>query len=647
MRERRTESAPMNYGRLVSGRSPWFPSGDAVKRLLPVALLAAISGCAEPRQADPPQHLSKGPFVIRSNAWDTEVDCPVSLEEDSRPCFAAPTPSQIKLQVELPSHPELTFAIGIKMLTPRESETSSASRPKSRAPAKAGTKARFVIRAGENEPREEVFRRDIHLARNNQWLEQSVDLGHYGGQRIWLSFETSQGGRNARPNEEPLNFVGFFADPVIYDRDVRRRGRAVVLISIETLRRDHVSLYGYRRETTPGLDNLAAESIVFDDAISTSSWTLPAHASLLTSLHPSVHGGIAVDLRIREGLLTLSEFLQQQGLYTQAIVTQVYLSEKFGLDKGFDALHWMQEAKARDVTDRAITFLQSKRDDDFFLFLHYFDPHFNYEPPSPYDRFFDPDYSGSAVGTYSIFSKETRDSIDRRDLEHIVALYDGEILYADFHIQRLFQKMKQLGIYDNALIVVTSDHGEEFLEHEYWGHSEKLYEELIRVPLLMKLPGGKARGTRLKQQVSLLDVAPTILDVLGLATPDSFQGESLLGLTGDQDGRSSAAWSEVGTNTKSYSTHKVSLRRGALGQKFIFEDKRNDDPSIEVYDLAQDPAETKNLRMVERGAIETAQRQLEAFLSLMAALERDASPSLPADLTTEHLERLRALGYVR
>ena len=632
MRESRT-------GRRVPGRSPRLRSGAAVKRLLPVALLAALSGCEEPRRADPPHHLSKEPFVIRSNAWATDVDCPVSLEEDSRPCFAAPTPSQIKLQVTLPSNPELTFAIGIKTLVPGENETST------RAPAQVGGKARFVIRAGENAPAEEVFRRDIHLARSNQWLEQSVDLSRYSGRKIWLSFETSRGGRNASPSEEPPNFVGLFADSIIYDRAIRRPGRPVVLISIDTLRRDHVSLYGYERQTTPGLDNLATESIVFEDAISTSSLTLPAHASLLTSLHPSAHGGVAVDLSIRDGLLTLAEYFQQFGFYTQAIVTQIYLSKKFGLDKGFDALHWMQEARAQDVTDRAIKFLQSKQDDDFFLLLHYFDPHFNYKPPPPYDRFFDPDYSGSAGGMYSIFSKETRDSIDRRDVDHIVALYDGEIRYTDEHIQRVFQEMKRLGIYDNALIIVTSDHGEEFLEHEFWGHSEKLYEELIRVPMILKLPEGEAGGTRQKQQVSLLDVAPTILDVLELPIPDAFQGESLLGLIGDRRGRSSVAWSEVGTNIKAYSNHKVSFRQGALGQKLIFEDKRSKELAIEMYDLAQDPAETNDLSMVERRAIERAQTQLEAFLSMMAALERDESPSMPADLKTEDLEQLRALGW--
>jgi arylsulfatase A-like enzyme len=610
------------------------------KRLLPVALIAALSGCTKSRQAEPPQHLSKGPFIIHSNAWDTEVTCPVAFEEDSRPCFAAPTPSETRVQVELPSHPELTFAIGIKMLTPHSEELQ----PKSRAPEQVSHKARFVIRAGENEPLDEVFRRDVHLARNNQWLEQSVDLGSYAGRTIWLSFQTSRGGLSTDPREESTNFVALFADPVIHERDVARRGRVVVLISIDTLRRDHLSLYGYRRRTTPGLDHLAADSVVFDDAISTSSWTLPAHASLLTSLQPSVHGGVAVDLRIRDGLLTLAEFLQRRGFYTQAIVTQIYLSEKFGLRKGFDAMHWMQEAKARVVTDRAIRFLQSKHDDDFLLFLHYFDPHFNYEPPPPYDRFFDPDYSGPAVGTYSIFSGETADSIDRRDLEHIVALYDGEILYTDFQIQRLFQEMKRLGIYDNALIIVTSDHGEEFLEHGFWGHSEKLYEELIRVPLLMKLPGGEARGSRLTRQVSLLDVAPTIVDVLGLSVPGSFQGESLLSPADDEN---SPAWSEVGTNARSYSVHKVSLRRGARGRKFIFEDKPSDDLSIEVYDLARDPAEAKNLGMVDSGTLEVAQRQLAAFLSLMAARAGNTSPSTPPELTAEHLEQLRALGYAR
>jgi arylsulfatase A-like enzyme len=349
---------------------------------------------------------------------------------------------------------------------------------------------------------------------------------------------------------------------------------------------------------------------------------------------------------VREGLRTLPGLLQQHGFVTQAVVTQVYLSEKFGLDKGFDGLHWMQEARAREVTDRAVTFLRSRHDEDFFLFLHYFDPHFNYDPPPPYDRTFDPNYSGSATGVYWDFREKQLGTISARDLQHILALYDGEIFYTDSHIRRLLQEMKQLDCFDNALIVVTSDHGEEFLEHGGWGHGPKLYEELIRVPLLFKLPGGEAGGQRVKQQVSLMDVAPTILDLLDVPIPDSFQGRSLLAkLLGDQNEDATVAWAEVGTDQNPFTPYTVSLRQGQLGQKLIFRSGNTATP-IEVYDLARDPRESRDLSLGERDLVQKAKSRFDTFLSRLVGLRQDAPSSMPVELAPEHLEQLRALGYV-
>ncbi len=303
-----------------------------------------------------------------------------------------------------------------------------------------------------------------------------------------------------------------------------RNGRTVVIVSIDTLRRDHASLYGYRRKTTPGLEDLASEAVVFDDAVSTSSWTLPAHASLFTSLYPSFHGAVTLHQGLSDELTGLPRLLDEQGFFTQAIVTHLYLSEKYGFGTGFDRLLFMPETRAEQVTDRAIGVLRARGDRDLFLFLHYYDPHWHYDPPAPYDRTFDPDYSGSASGIWWDFKEHTPESMDPRDLHHILALYDGEILYTDTHLQRFFQEMKRLEMFDKALVVVTSDHGEEFGDHGGWEHQKTLYDEQLRVPLLVKLPGGEARGRRVGEQVSLLDIAPTVVEYLGLPSPTFFSG---------------------------------------------------------------------------------------------------------------------------
>jgi arylsulfatase A-like enzyme len=532
----------------------------------------------------------------------------------------------------------LTFAIGIKPLAEVE-------------PPGGATKLGFRVRIGEDEPNQVVFQREIHRARSGEWLEQAVELHRFAGREVWLSFESTTAGNDGRETDVEsggLGFVGLFAEPVLHDRARYRLGRAVVLISIDTLRRDHVSVYGSRRKTTPGLENLASEAIVFDDAVSTSSWTLPAHASLFTSLYPSFHGAVDLHRGLSSNLLGLPHLLNESGFFTQAMVTHLYLSRQYGFGRGFDRHLYLPETRAKQVTDRAIKFLKAKGDEDFFLFLHYYDPHWHYDPPPPYDRTFDPTYEGSANGIWWDFKDQTLETIDPRDLHHIKALYDGEILYTDRHLERLFRAMKQIGVFDKAVVVVTSDHGEEFLDHGRWEHQKTLYEEQIRVPLLLKLPEGKYRGRRVQEQVSLIDVAPTISDIIGLPIPTSFQGRNLLRFLAEvppEDPADSETWSE--TEHTVDGSHKVSLRKGSRGPKLIFSlRERDEDALVELYDLDRDPQESGNLIDSPPLSIETEQGRLQDFLS--DALEmREAEPALPIELTTEQLDKLRALGYVR
>jgi arylsulfatase A-like enzyme len=345
----------------------------------------------------------------------------------------------------------------------------------------------------------------------------------------------------------------------------------------------------------------------------------------------------------------LPKLLRDSGFLTQAVVTHLYLSKQYGFGEGFDRHVYLPETRAEQVTDRGIGFLRSHGDRDFFLFLHYYDPHWHYDPPAPYDRVFDPDYSGTASGIWWDFKNYTAETIDPRDLQHIIALYDGEILYVDHQLDRFLGEMKRLGVFDETLVVVTSDHGEEFLDHGGWEHQKTLYEEQIRVPLIVKLPGGAHRREKVSRQVSLLDVAPTVLDVLDLPEITAFQGRSLLALVGSRAGQSpqNAVWAE--TEHTVDGSHKLSLRRGASAAKLIFgvNGRERGDTLVELYDLGHDVGETVNLMDSNPNAAAGELSRLEEFLDHIADFRRGATPAKPVELSPEQLDRLRALGYVR
>jgi arylsulfatase A-like enzyme len=311
----------------------------------------------------------------------------------------------------------------------------------------------------------------------------------------------------------------------------------VLLVSIDTLRADHLSSYGYERNTTPHLDALAARGLLFEAAHSTSSWTLPAHASLLTGRYPSFHGLEDEGAVLPEGLPTLAERFRELGYATFAVVAHVYVGREFGLDRGFDSFDdsllegGTRNPRAAEVVDRVLAHVDADGDRPFFAFVHLFDPHWDYAPPPPWDaRFTDPGYAGPVDGTLrslSPWSGPDR-AMPAADLAHLLALYDGEVAYADAEIGRLLAALEERGALERTVVAVTADHGEEFEEHGRLGHGHSLYGEVLRVPLILaghpRLPAGERR----REPVSLVDVAATLLDLAGGAAPAGAQGKSLL-----------------------------------------------------------------------------------------------------------------------
>lgn len=320
----------------------------------------------------------------------------------------------------------------------------------------------------------------------------------------------------------------------------------VVLISIDSLRPDHLGAYGYERAgISPNIDGLAAEGIVFERPVSTTTWTLPAHASMLTGLYPAVHGVHSDGDRLPEAAVLVSEALETAGYATRAVVSAPYLNAAFGFDQGWDLYddaagvfenrpanaddsHW--GATSPEVHRRAVEALDAVGEGPFFLFVHYWDVHYDYAPPSPYDTMFDPDYEGTVTSLNFHWNDEIHRGMAPRDLRHIVALYDGEIAYTDSYLGLLFDELRARGVWDDTLVVLTADHGDEFFEHGAIGHRRTLFEEVVRVPLVLRLPGIVPAGRRVEAAVSLVDVLPSVLDLLGVANRPVLSSASLVPL---------------------------------------------------------------------------------------------------------------------
>jgi arylsulfatase A-like enzyme len=465
------------------------------------------------------------------------------------------------------------------------------------------------------------------------WRDLSLPLDHTQRRgRLEIGLRLTD--RDGKPIPAPPGLMLGVSDPVIHDLDTYGKSRGVVLISIDTLRRDHVGAYGYRRQTTPRLDGLARRGLVFEDAVSTSSWTLPAHLSMLTGTDPGAHGGVDMEHGFNRRVKILPELLRQAGYATRAITSHLYVSGVYGLDAGFDHLDFHQDRKADDVADRAIALLDRFGDRPFFLFLHFYDPHWHYDPPAETLQLFERAYAGRLSGNWQDFSKRTRESMTPADLAHLLALYDGEIRFTDDHVGRVLDHLYARDLEKNTLVLVTSDHGEEFLEHGSWEHQKTLYEEVVRVPLILRGPG--VPMAREAAQVSVMDVAPTILDWAGLAIPPEVAGRRLLLPAAEREAYGEPDHTNDGTR-------KLFLRGGQGRWKAVLSLARDSGAVAreEWYDLGRDQGETTSHPPPAAQADAIRQRALARWRA-----DRAGAAGPRVELTPEQRERLRALGYV-
>ncbi|MAE65143.1 MAG: hypothetical protein CMJ18_12805 [Phycisphaeraceae bacterium] len=323
----------------------------------------------------------------------------------------------------------------------------------------------------------------------------------------------------------------------------------VVLVVIDTLRSDHLGCYGYERGTSPFIDELAAEGVLFEHCYSAASWTFPACMSILSGLLPIVHGCECGTERLSEAIVTLPQYLARQGYYCAGVVSNPHLDRAFGFARGFhdydDRTAFVQASaglfradaaptheQVNDivtgnvVTQRAVSLLGNavKRDQPFFLFVLYFDPHDSYVPPARYVERFDKGYDGPMDGT-NVAALRGRPPA-KRDLEHLVARYDGEIAYVDDQLRRLVEAVDRVAR-DETITIVVSDHGEAFGEHGHMLHGNGVHREEMWTPMIWRAPGRIASGRRVREPVSNLDVLATLAEMVPIRNPRPYQGRSL------------------------------------------------------------------------------------------------------------------------
>lgn len=423
-------------------------------------------------------------------------------------------------------------------------------------------------------------------------------------------------------------------------------GSNVLLIIIDTLRADHLGCYHYDRSTSPHIDKFAETGALFQNSYCQMPTTGPSHASIFTSLYPRRHGLLKNGWILSKSYPTLAEILERNGYTTAGIVSSFVLDPRFGFDRGFgeyDAdfsalgasmghnMAWEGvhvsggfDQRANVTTAKALQWLRKHGKEKFFLFVHYFDPHSPYNPPEPHVQ----DFLRDGANT----------------LDTAIAHYDGEIGFVDQEVGRLLDYLKEEGLDSRTLIIITSDHGEGLGQHEWMEHGMYLYEEQVRIPLLMSLPGVIPEKTVVNSTVEAIDIAPTILDILNVAPERSFSGQSVFPMILDPrneadqivflERRYYEVPSYLGVKVRG---QKFAVRRGNF--KYIWAPQEE---TQELYDLFNDPTELSN--MVDAYPDDSANMQ-----AMIQQWEREQESEHPKPVQTideESRDKLRSLGYV-
>jgi arylsulfatase A-like enzyme len=555
----------------------------------------------------------------------------------TRRALAPPLSVRVSFDLEVPPEPVLRFAIG----------ASTMDNPTLLAPVE------FLVLVDAEGSETVVFSETVRRSKPNQWFPREVDLSPWTNSQISLSFETKRAA-SGRPSADK-HILPLWGNPTLSSRAASPAGPNMILISVDCLRADHVGAYGYERDTTPGIDAFAEESAVYETAIATSSFTLPTHASMLTGLPPSIHGA-TVRSMIPRSVPYLPELLAEAGYRVNAVVSAAFLAPSYGFSRGFHTYEH-SSGKAANLVDDAIALLREGEGQSQFLFLHLFDIHWPYTPPRELISRFEERPNDISSLLERVERRETPRSAE--EIEQIVGLYDGAILYVDQELSRFFEALQDLQLYDKSLIVLTADHGEAFYEHDHWEHARPwlhdgpgLYEEVIHIPLIVKWPG-QASGARIGNVVSQGDIFPTLLEAAGLKSPNGWTCSLRRYLEGTPDvprrhpviaeftafSKHNGASMQVALRSKHYK-YIATLRSDVLDE--IYSGGIDEE---ELYDMAADPGETRNLIGESGIDVGRYRRALRAYLE-EAEKSRLQRRGQEVNLDEANRDRLKELGYI-
>jgi arylsulfatase A-like enzyme len=556
-----------------------------------VATALLLAGCRRP--PEPIDLLGAGDRLVEASAAGTGREAILArgkqglrVNDVVRRGFPAGPPGRLGFALDIPRGARLQLACAID---PRFHDRPGVE---------------FTVKVRHDDREDVAWTRmldPLSRAEDRLWVTADVDLGKLAGKGSEIVLETH--GYEETGDAERA----WWGTPAL---TVARKAPLAIVYLVDTLRADHTGVYGYARRTTPELDAFAGDAVVFDAAVVHASWTKPSVASILTSRLPGQHGAVQLRDPLDAKNVTIAQRLDERGWATgAAIANSVIYGAESEFDRGFDVfagLHGEEDRRSKlvgadVVVDAALAFLRSRQGLPTFLYVHTMDPHVPYEPPPPFDRMFEPfptpDHPGRDPRT------DYKEPLDR---ERMIAQYDGDVAFGDREFGRFVRELKAAGLYDDALLVFLADHGEEFLDHGRWLHGRSLFDELIRVPLVVKFPGRRGAGTRVGQQVQGVDVVPTVLEAMGMPLPADLMGEPLQRELGDR-AKPRPALAEI--------SHRGFVAHGVRtdGDKYVRRFSPDDD---ELYfDLRRDPKEQTNVADRHPQRVRLLQAQAEAGMS--------------------------------
>jgi arylsulfatase A-like enzyme len=450
----------------------------------------------------------------------------------------------------------------------------------------------------------------------------------------------------------------------------------IVVYCIDTLRADHLGCYGYEKDTSPFIDSIAGNGIIFDNAVSQAPWTAPSVASYITSTYPSTHRVLKGGRQISEEAVTMAEFLADAGYWTAGFIQNAYAGSVIAADRGYKELMEItgEEGGEDHETRKQLRNVQGPQNwienwkgySPFFLYIHTTEPHGPYKTAhnGPFGGL-TPEDSGTLNDLLKDFRKLTRkgkkedeagtaarqaelkriSDLLARDVEKVTHLYNNEVRRADENVKKVVKALKKADLWSNTLFILLSDHGQEIYDHGYWQHDQSLYQELVHVPLIMKLPRGAGRGTRIAEPVQLVDVLPTIAGMINEPPKPFWEGRSVVPLLQGKERADAAVYSErinLGKHDPSIIEERGNIETSMIrdGMKAIL---HREVDRISLYDIIQDPEERIDLAPKKPQKAKKLREELEAWLDRRKPLKG----IVETDLTKEQLESLRALGYLR